>query len=411
MSRFLTILNFWLGVRVHVLVLVLVYHSTVSDAFVSPAAGSILTTTTREPATSLFSSSNNEDFELGDWRKFRASLIAKEEEETTTPTTTTAMKQSVAEENEKLLEEQNEALAKEYKSGVWAHLISEPEVAGLICRMPIEGELYWGTGFWKDKLDALLKMDTMGPPETLMAHWFPMAERMLARELKIITALASTNGGIINPKDLEPDARILLEKYLDYKQTWQEVCLMLGSARVAVIINRPISKNINKQLATLLLEGQPPKALPGGKSNKENNRAAKYPFGFVDKFVQAFASDGAVYLGGPDLQAEPALVVHGIAGLDGAIELAPGTGIYMGGLEAAVEGVLDGKYKPLDFRFFLGRKVFQEDSTGGSLKEKIRQGAYKPIACNRSLALKQCLGLPKPLWHEGKLDLISILIM
>jgi hypothetical protein len=408
MSRFLILANFCLGERVRVLilpllVLVLVFHSTVSTAFVSPA-GSILTTT-RQPAPSLFSSSS-EDFELEDWRKFRASLIAKEE-----TTTTTTMKQSVAKENEKLLEEQNEALAKEYKSEVWAHLISEPEVAGLICRMPIEGELYWGTGFWKDKLDALLKMDTMGPPETLMVHWFPMAERMLARELKVITAAASTNGGILNPKDLEPDARILLEKYLDYKQTWQEVCLMLGSTQAAVIINRPISKNINKQLATLLLEGQPPQSLAGGKNNNGNNHAAKYPFGFVEKFVQAFSSDGAVYLGGPDLQAEPALVVHGIAGLDGAIELAPGTGIYMGGLEAAVEGVLDGRYKPLDFRFFLGRKVFQQDSTGGSLKEKIRQGAYKPIACNRSLALKQCLGLPKPLWHEGKLDLISILIM
>lgn len=330
-----------------------------------------------------------DNMNLGDWRKFRAQLIASENDsdnDTTSSTTASTMDATTSKENELLLQTQNEELAKEE---VWAHLIPEPEVGGLILRMPMEAELYWGTGFWKDKLDALLRMDTMGPPESLMAHWFPMAERMLARELKVITSSSSNNSGIINPKDLEPEARILLEQYVDYKQTWQEVCLMIGSTQ-AVIINRPISKTIhNQQLATLLLQNAP-----------------NLPLGLEDKLVQAFSKEGVVYMGGPDLQTDqPALLLHGIADLEGATELAPGTGIYMGGLEAAVEGVLMKKYKPLDFRFFLGRKVFdihagEADDDTNSIKDKIQKGSYKAVACNRSLALKQCLGLPKPLWHE-----------
>lgn len=357
-----------------------------------------------------------QDLNLGDWRKFRASLIAREEEQqdifndedkqksnknNKSNKENTVTIKSVSKENEVLLEQQNSQLAKEYKEGVWAHLIAEPEVGGLLCRMPIEGELYWGTGYWKKRLDTMLSINTMGPPKSQMAHWFQMAERMLAREMEVITGAGKN--GILNPNDLETVSKELLDKYLHYKQTWQEVCLMLGSTQ-AVVINRPISQNINKQLAKMLLEGQQGESTTTttttssnlSKGNTNNSPSSLYPYEFLDKFVQAF-SEGAVYMGGPDLQSEPALMVHGIEDLDGATELAPGTGIYLGGIPAAVEGVLEGRYQPLDFRFFLGRQVYENPS---DVKEKITQGAYKPVACNRSLALKQCLGLPKPLWHE-----------
>ena len=68
----------------------------------------------------------------------------------------------------------------------------------------------------------------------------------------------------------------------------------------------------------------------------------------------------------------------------------------MGGLEAAIDGVLDGRYKPLDFRFFIGCNRYQK----GGLDIAIRSNKYQPIACARALALKQCIQLPKPLWHE-----------
>jgi hypothetical protein len=160
----------------------------------------------------------------------------------------------------------------------------------------------------------------------------------------------------------------------------------------SVVINRPITKAINSQLAKLVLEG------PGG------DEGSKYDYGFIDKFVQAFGQSGAVYMGGPDRQSEPALLLHGISDLEGATEISPGTGIYQGGMEGAVEGILEGKYKPLEFRFFLGRQVCNPDTNpeARTLLDKVTKGEYQPVACARSVALKQCLGLPKPLWHEGK---------
>jgi Uncharacterized ACR, COG1678 len=160
----------------------------------------------------------------------------------------------------------------------------------------------------------------------------------------------------------------------------------------SVIINRPISTNLNKAFATVLVEG------PNGRGKDSHS------YEFVDEMVRAFGRQAAIYMGGPDLQEEPALLIHGIRNLRGAREVAPGTGIYQGGLEEAVKGINDGIYQPLDFRFFIGRQVYnpQQNPKGrGNLLQKVRQGQYQPVACARSLALKQCLGLPKPLWHEG----------
>lgn len=160
----------------------------------------------------------------------------------------------------------------------------------------------------------------------------------------------------------------------------------------SVIINRPISTNLNKAFATVLVQG------PNGRGKDSHS------YEFVDEMVRAFGQQAAIYMGGPDLQEEPALLIHGLSNLRGAREVAPGTGIYQGGLEAAVDGINQGIYQPLDFRFFIGRQLYnpQQNPKGrGNLLQKVRQGQYQPVACARSLALKQCLGLPKPLWHEG----------
>jgi hypothetical protein len=104
-----------------------------------------------------------DDASLGDWRKFRASLIdgglpgsTAVEKEKEKP------RKSVAEKNEELLAQQNAKLAEEYRAGVWAHTVGQPEVGGLLCRMPLEAELYYsGTGYWKEELDLMLSMDKM----------------------------------------------------------------------------------------------------------------------------------------------------------------------------------------------------------------------------------------------------------
>jgi len=371
--------------------------------------------TTTRPTTRLYASSDDEiedddisDVDLGDWRKFRASLInngiSTGDEEIKTEK---RQKPRVAEQNEQLLEEQNAILAEEYRSGAWAHTTGEPEVGGLLCRMPLEAELFYGeTGYWKEQLMEMLqktKKEENLSEDAKIALWYQTAEKMVLQELLEINNSGKIKNGILNPNDLEKKSQIMLEKYMHYKDTWQEVCLVLshepesGNSE-AVVINRPISKSINRQLAKLLVEG--------GDSNDGKTVAFDFDFGLIDKMALAFGEEAAVYMGGVEKQSDPALLIHGIAGLDGAEELSPGTGIFKGGLQAAVDGVINGLYKPLDFRFFVGRKVYAPKAypENGTLLQKVDDASYKPVACARSVALKQCLGLPKPLWHEGKLE-------
>jgi putative transcriptional regulator len=188
--------------------------------------------------------------------------------------------------------------------------------------------------------------------------------------------------------------------FVVFQQSWQEICLLLSDnpesgCSESIIINRPITKSINKSLAKIMLEGS------------SGSGVGSFSPDFMDSVVRAFGTEAAVYMGGPDMQEEPAMLIHGIANLPGSIEVAPGTGIYRGGWEGAVDGVLQGDYKPLDFRFFLGRQIYDpaRNPQRGVLLQKVRDGKYQPVACARSLALKQCLGLPKPLWHEGKMML------
>merc|ERR1712048_1076727 len=103
-----------------------------------------------------------------------------------------------------------------------------------------------------------------------------------------------------------------------------------------------------------------------------------------------FGDNMCMYVGGPEKLEEGATLVHGHGSLEGSVEIAPGTGIYTGGERAAIEAVRDGIHSPLDFRWFVGRHTALQPT----------DGAWQPAACSRALALKQCLGLPKPLWHE-----------
>ena len=216
---------------------------------------------------------------------------------------------------------------------------------------------------------------------------------MVSQELESITASGLIQNGILNPQDLTDRQRSLMDKYMRYKQDWQSVSLVLShdtprtGCSEAVVINRPLARFVNKSLATLLM----------GKANDKD-----LPYDFLDRLVQAFGQQAAVYAGGPHAQDQPALLVHGLAELDGATELAPG--LYTGGLTAAVEGVLAGTYQPLDFRFFVGRWQYdpKQHPEYGTLASRVQEGAYQCVACARSLALKQCLGLPKPLFHEGE---------
>lgn len=191
------------------------------------------------------------------------------------------------------------------------------------------------------------------------------------------------------------------------QREWQHVCLVVekddrsGTAKT-IAINRPMAFKLSESLARLVLLGS---FRQGDYAMVEKREQSGSETQRLLKFLAAFENECGVYVGGPHKMEEPAIMIHGIHDLPGAVEISPGTGIYEGGIEAACDGVLSGKYKPLDFRFFIGHTSYQRKE----LDQAVNGGKYQPVACSRPLVLKQCIQLPKPLWHEG--EFLSILII
>jgi hypothetical protein len=83
------------------------------------------------------------------WREFRARLIAAEEG---------SRSSSGSPSNEARLRQQNRALWAEYRSGgAWAHPLVLPEVGGLLCALPLQGQLvhllrHSQPSFWAEEL-------------------------------------------------------------------------------------------------------------------------------------------------------------------------------------------------------------------------------------------------------------------
>lgn len=82
------------------------------------------------------------------------------------------------------------------------------------------------------------------------------------------------------------------------------------------------------------------------------------------------------------------------ADLPGSQEVSPG--IYTGGRSAAAARVLEGEASPQEFKFFAGSIQW----TQSQLDEQVAGGVWTVAACSRSVAIKQCLQLPVPLWVE-----------
>ena len=271
--------------------------------------------------------------------------------------------------------------------------------------MPLEVELYrnYRHSITGSKLRAILVDDGEGediPTDDLvMSHWYGRSRDLIENQMKAIADMADEEGQI-DATTLAEDYSEMLHLYLENQETWQEVCLVLernttttkfdnavdvSQSSKTVVLNRPMSFQLTESLGKL--------AYFGAYELKITPESAKG----LTRFMMAFQEECAVYVGGPNDQGDPAILVHGIRDLPGAVEISPGANIYRGGLDAAVDGVLAGKYSPLEFRFFLGCHLYEESM----LDVEVRLGKYQPAACARSLALKQCIALPKPLWHEG----------
>ena len=369
--------------------------------------------------TQWMSSDDDDDYidedSLGDWRSFRMNLansvasgdsssggvtsssiiidgidlsddefVSSQSTETTTTNNndqdSPKRPKSVSKQNEELLEAQNSALAQEYLNGVWAHDTSSPEVGGLVCRMPLELEIYRGSpdSYIYKRLHKFLESDEYDRTEDVSTtaaatqrrqgssssskttpsmsfsvlaaktvFWYRGAEKLLKKEMMKIMSVANANGRI-DPSDLDEESLELLQLYMDHQSTWQEVCLvteMDGGGSKTLTINRPMAFKLSKSMARLVLMGAYQASGGGGDDNssqfsitrKEKNGGETQN---LVKFLTAFENQCAVYVGGPDDMDKPAVLVHGIAELPGAVEISKGTGIYQGGLDA-------GEYTPL----------------------------------------------------------------
>ena len=281
-------------------------------------------------------------------------------------------------------------------------------------RMPLEVEIFRNhkhslTGRLLRKQSKVL----LNEGSTAQQYYHQAANLVQEEMLKI--AESADTAGHIDASALSDQSADLLTLYLDNQETWQEVCLVLqddekkkktsqkdtkaarvdkstSSHKQTVVLNRPMSLKLTHNLALLVLYGV--QEMKQEDNNDADETLAKNET--MLKFLLAFGQECAVYIGGPDRQDEPALLLHGFADVEGAKEIGSGTGLYCGGLPAVVEGVLRGKYRALDFKFFVGRHEYPDSS----LDVSVLLGKYQPVACARSLALKQCLSLPKPLWHE-----------
>jgi len=352
---------------------------------------------------------------LGDWRNFRRSLAMDEthdendsddNESAATKkkkdSTVTSLLENEREvtDNERVLEDQNPALAEEYGSGVWAHQVSTPEVGGLVVRMPLEVELYrnYRHSITGSKLRAILTDDgeeeDIPMEDLVMSHWYGRSRDLIESEMKKIADMADEEGQI-DATALTEDYSEMLHLYLDNQETWQEVCLVLeqltdsegSKSSKTLVLNRPMAFKLTSDLGRLVYFGAfDENHIKLGPKNAQG----------LTRFMLAFQEECAVYVGGPDDQGKAATLIHGIKDLPGAVEISKGSNIYRGGLEAAVDGILDGRYSPLEFRFFVGCHNYEESM----LDVEVLLGKYQPIACARSIALKQCISLPKPLWHE-----------
>ena len=257
--------------------------------------------------------------------------------------------------------------------------------------MPLEAELFRNQ---RHSITGARLRKKLSGTESPTA-WYRKAQTLVEREMMEIADIGGDDGQI-DASTLSDEKAEMLSFYLDYQESWQEICLVLerdetkGTA-TTLVLNRPMAMKLTENLARICWYGIGNDSDHDGKRSRIDETKA-----VLVKFMLAFGQECAMYVGGPDDQELPAEIVHGIPNLPGAVEISPGSKIYRGGRDAAVDGVLTGLYKPLDFRFFIGRHTYKDSM----LDVSVLLGKHQPVACSRSLVLKQCISLPKPLWHE-----------
>jgi hypothetical protein len=184
--------------------------------------------------------------------------------------------------------------------------------------MPLEAELY--KNYKHSMIGRRLKQMLDGENET--GTWYARAKTLVEEEMKCIAGTADEEGQIDATK-LKEDSSEMLSLFLDNQENWQEVCLVVSkenSKSKTLVLNRPMAFKLTDNIGRLVLNGA---------FRKDDDMESTQRKDLL-RFMMAFSSECAVYVGGPDKQNSPAIMLHGIPGLPGATEISPGSKIYQG---------------------------------------------------------------------------------
>lgn len=212
-------------------------------------------------------------------------------------------------------------------------------------------------------------------------------DRALAREALWAHATGGPEpGGLLLAS---PDAPSLLGD----DRAWQLVILVTAhgpSGSAGLILNRPATAALGDLLGWGLSLGGAA-APPAGSSAPPPSPEA----------LEDALGPAPVYLGGyfppARIARQPVTLLHGCAALPGAVELAPGSGLFTGSAADVGGAVARGDLPLTALRVFAGALTWPP----GGLAGEVAGGAWIPAAASRAVALKPCLGLPVPLWVEA----------
>ena len=234
--------------------------------------------------------------------------------------------------------------------------------------------------------DAVAAGEPVGPAgDVWSARWTPENVHLLQQQDREGLAREplwahATNGVEVGGLLIaSPDAPVLLGD----DRAWQLVALVTshaggGEPSSALILNRPSSATLGDLLDWGLTLGTDA----------------------ATASLAAALADAPVYLGGffaPNrLAAQPIALLHAEASPPGAVELAPGLGVYTGGGAALAAAVAAGAVPLERVRVVAGALGWAP----GGLEAAAAAGVWWTAAASRALILKPCTGLPVPLWRE-----------
>ena len=214
-------------------------------------------------------------------------------------------------------------------------------------------------------------------------HLLQTQDRDLAREPMWAHATQTVEaGGVIVATPAAAAA-------LGDERAWQLVAYVTAhspAGSAALILNRPATPSLGDLLGWGV-------SFQGGEGGGGG--------GAVAAAVEAAFGAEPMYLGGyfaPNrIAGQRVTMLHGVAGLPGAAEVAPGAGVFSGGALAAAAAVAAGDLAPGRVRLFAGELTWPP----GALQAEVDAGAWHAACASRSLILKHCLRLPVPLWREA----------